>query len=108
MPLVAVGTLLLILKLLEIDPVAGWSWWWILSPFGAATVWWVWADATGWTQRRAMDRMEKRKVSRRERDMAALGLNVQSDRRSRATRNVVKEARERSKERQTGGDGPKA
>lgn len=105
MPLVAVGTLLLILKLLEIDPVAGWSWYWVLGPFGAAVVWWAWADGTGWTQRRAIDRMEKRKVQRRERDMAALGLDVQSGRRQRATRNAADEARARAEERKGGSGG---
>ena len=106
MPLAAIGTILLILKLLEVDPVAGWSWYWILGPFGAAAVWWAWADSTGWTQRRAIDRMEKRKVERRQRDMAALGLDVQSGRRQKATRSAVEEARARAQDRkQSGGDG---
>ncbi|MEN9630940.1 MAG: hypothetical protein RJA10_4168 [Pseudomonadota bacterium] len=106
MPLAAIGTILLILKLLEVDPVTGWSWYWVLSPFGAAVLWWAWADSTGWTQRRAIDRLEKRKIQRRERDMAALGLEPKSARRQRATRNAVKEARARAQERQqAGGDG---
>ena len=105
MPLAALGAILLILKLLEIDPVTGWSWYWVLGPFAAAVVWWVWADNTGWTQRRAIDRMEKRKVERRERDMAALGLDVQSGRRQRATRSAADEARARAQERKGGGGG---
>ncbi len=29
----ALGILLVLLKYLEIGPVATWSWWWVLSPF---------------------------------------------------------------------------
>ena len=107
MPLVAIGAILLLLKLLEIDPVSDWSWWIVLGPFGAAVAWWAYADSTGLTQRRAIKRMAQRKVQRRERDMAALGLNVTSDRRKRATRNAAHEARERSQDRSSGGDGSK-
>lgn len=92
MPLVAVGTLLLILKWLEVDPVAGWSWWWILLPFGLAVAWWGYADSTGLTQRRAIKKMEARKVARRERDIAALGLDIHSDRRKRAQNQAADEA----------------
>ncbi|MFT3816656.1 MAG: TIGR04438 family Trp-rich protein [Rubrivivax sp.] len=99
MPLVAIGALLVILKLMEIDPVTGWSWWWILAPFGAALAWWIYADTTGLTQRRAIKRLEERKVARRERDMAALGLKVDSDRRKRASKDAADEAREQARER---------
>lgn len=92
MPLVAVGTLLLILKWLEVDPVAGWSWWWILLPFGLAVAWWGYVDSTGLTQRRAIKKMEARKVARRERDIAALGLDIHSDRRKRAQNQAADEA----------------
>jgi len=103
MPFVVIGTILVLLKLLEVDPVAGWSWLWLLSPFGVAVVWWVYADTTGLTQRRAIRRMEERKVARRERDMQALGLNVHSDRRKRAHRSAADEARAHADERK--GDG---
>jgi hypothetical protein len=43
MPFVVIGTILVLLKLLEVDPVAGWSWMWLLSPFGVAVVWWVYS-----------------------------------------------------------------
>lgn len=99
MPFVAIGALLVLLKLLEVDPVTGWSWLWILAPFGVAVVWWAYADSTGLTQRRAIRRMEEKKVARRERDMQALGLNVHSDRRKRAQRSAADQARERADER---------
>ena len=75
MPLVIVGVLLLLAKTAEFGPVGGWSWWIILSPFGAAILWWHFADTSGWTQRRVMDKMEKRKADRRDKAMDALGLD---------------------------------
>lgn len=75
MVFVGIGVLLLILKLAEVAPVAAWSWWIILSPLLGAVVWWSWADATGYTKRRAMERMEARKDERRRRNMEALGTS---------------------------------
>lgn len=89
-----VGVLLLLLKLGEIDPVAAWSWWIILGPFGLAVVWWAWADSTGLTQRRAIAKMEKRKVERRERDIDALGLGS-SSRRSKAAADAAQQAQQK-------------
>lgn len=102
MPFVVVGALLVLLKMLEVDPVAGWSWLWILAPFGVAVVWWAYSDSTGLTQRRAIQRMEEKKVARRERDMQALGLNVHSDRRKRAHKDTAGGAAPRPDDR--GGD----
>jgi len=70
---VAFGVVLLILKLAEVGPVGGWSWWVVLAPFACAAAWWAWADATGYTKRRAMDRMDAKKAERRRRNMEALG-----------------------------------
>lgn len=103
MPFVFVGTLLLLLKFLDIEPVAAWSWWWVLAPFALAVAWWGYADSTGLTQRRAIQRMEDRKQHRRERDMNALGLNVHSDRRSRAMKKAAEAAKDRAAVRK--GDG---
>ena len=44
MPLLWVGALLLALKVLGVEPVASWSWWWVLSPFALAIVWWEWLE----------------------------------------------------------------
>jgi small Trp-rich protein len=71
--LVAVGVLTVLLKLLDVAPVAQWSWWLVLIPFGLAVVWWAWADSSGLTQRKAMQRMEDRKAARREKNIVALG-----------------------------------
>jgi small Trp-rich protein len=75
------GLVFLALKFLEIGPVAVWAWWIVLSPFGMAVAWWAWADATGYTKRKAMEREEARRTDRIERSREALGL--QSSRKKR-------------------------
>jgi small Trp-rich protein len=81
-----VGVILLVMKLAEFGPVADWAVWWVLLPFLLAVLWWLFADRSGLTQRRAMDKMEEKKRQRRERDMKALGLDVRRDRRIRVLR----------------------
>lgn len=75
MYLMGLGLILLALKYLEIGPVALWSWWWVLAPFAAAVVWWAWADGSGYTKRKAMERSDKRRDERRERTKNALDAN---------------------------------
>lgn len=86
----AFGLVLLALWGLDVSPFAALHWGWIVAPFAAAAAWWGIADATGLTRQRAMRRMEERKQARRERDMAALGLNVQRDKRVRILRDPGK------------------
>jgi small Trp-rich protein len=74
MPLVIVGVLLLAAKMAEWGPFATWSWWIILAPFGLAVLWWHFADSSGWTKKREMNKMEQRKLDRREKAMEALGM----------------------------------
>ena len=71
---VVLGCLLLLMKYFEFGPVAAWSWWIVLAPFGLAILWWWYADASGYTKRREMDRMEAKKVQRRRSAMENLGL----------------------------------
>ena len=78
-----VGIVLLALKLAEFGPVAAWSWWVVLLPFGLAVAWWGFADSIGLTQRRAMDKMEQVKAERRSRNLEALGLGTRRDRKAR-------------------------
>ena len=80
MYLLGIGIVLILLKYLEIDPVAAWSWLWALAPFGLAVAWWSWADATGYTKRKAMDRMDKRKQERLDKNREALGLGIKKRR----------------------------
>ena len=80
MYLMVLGLILLVLKYLEIGPVAMWSWWWVLAPFAAAGAWWAWADSSGYTKRKAMERTDKRRDERRERTKNALDANFQKSR----------------------------
>ena len=68
-----IGIVLLLLKYLEIGPVAAWSWLVVFLPFGLAVAWWAWADATGYTKRKAMEREEKRRLARIEKSRVAIG-----------------------------------
>ncbi len=87
MAFMILGIALLAMKLAEFGPVAAWSWGWVLAPFGLALLWWALSDKLGLTQRRAMDKMEERKIERRNRNLVALGLgparNVKARRDSR-------------------------
>lgn len=74
MPMVIVGVLLLVAKWAEWGPVAGWSWWIVAAPFAAAAAWWHFADASGLTKRREMEKMDRRTAARREKAIQALGL----------------------------------
>lgn len=68
------GIVLVLLKALEIGPVANWSWWWVLSPFALTLLWWAWADMTGYTKRKSMQKMDERKKDRIERQKETLGM----------------------------------
>lgn len=69
-----IGIATLLMKYLEFGPAASWSWWVVLSPFAMAVVWWAWADKSGYTKRVEMDKMEKRKKDRVERQREAMGM----------------------------------
>ncbi len=68
------GIVLLLMKYLEIGPVATWSWLIVLAPFALAVVWWAWADASGYTRRKAMERENKRRQDRIDKQRDALGI----------------------------------
>jgi small Trp-rich protein len=68
------GVILLIMKFMEIGPVAAWEWWVVLAPFGLAVAWWTWADASGYTKRKAMEREDARRKERIERSREAMGM----------------------------------
>lgn len=73
MYLLGLGIVLLLLKYFEIGPVAQWGWLIVLSPFAAATVWWAWADWSGYTMRKSMERQDLRKHNRINRHRKAIG-----------------------------------
>ena len=73
MYLLGLGLILLALKYLEIGPVAAWAWWIVLAPFGLAILWWTWADASGYTKKKAMERENARRQARIDGNREALG-----------------------------------
>lgn len=75
-----IGIILLVLKYLEIGPVALWSWWLVLAPFGLAVLWWSWADWSGYTKRKAVEREEARKQARINKSRVAMGRPTRKDR----------------------------
>lgn len=68
------GLVFLAMKYLELGPVAAWDWWVVLLPFGLAVAWWAWADSTGYTKKKVMERENARKQDRIDRTRDALGL----------------------------------
>lgn len=78
---VVLGVLLLVMKLADFGPVGAWSWWWVLAPFACAVAWWAWADATGYTKRREMDKMDAKREERRKTQLTALGIKPRDRRR---------------------------
>ena len=72
---VVIGVLLVALKLAEVEPVVGWSWFWVLLPLGVAVLWWEYADRSGYNKRKEIEKMEEKKRQRRVQNMAALGMD---------------------------------
>ena len=81
MYLLGIGVLLLLMKYLEIDPVAAWDWWVVLLPFGLAVAWWTWADNSGYTKRKAMERDEARRQARIDKHRSDIGTDIKKKRR---------------------------
>jgi len=63
--LVWTGVILLILKILEIGPVAQWSWLWIIAPFIVALLWFE-----AFESMLGMDKRKKRKDQDKEAEKA--------------------------------------
>lgn len=74
MYLLVIAVVLTALKYLEIGPVANMDWMWILGVYGLTIVWWAWADKTGYTKRKAMEKMEQRKQDRINKNKEAMGI----------------------------------
>jgi small Trp-rich protein len=75
---VGLGLVLMAMKFLDFGPVAGLSWLWVLSPFALAMAWWAWADASGFTAKRAMERENERKNARIARNRENIGTQSKS------------------------------
>ncbi len=81
MYLLGLGLIFLVMKYFGLGPVAAWEWWWVLSPFALAVLWWSWADWSGYTKKVAMAKEDKRRQARIERNHEALGTSGKKKRR---------------------------
>ena len=71
-----IGIVLLAMKYLEMGPVATWSWFVVLAPFALAVAWWTWADASGYTKKKAIERENAKKQARIDKNKEALGIKT--------------------------------
>ncbi len=76
---VLLGLALTLLKALDIALMET-SWLWVLSPFAAAAVWWAWADASGYTKRKAMEKMAEKQAERRRKHLEDMGMDARGRR----------------------------
>ena len=76
MYLIGLGIILLVMKYLEIGPPAQWPWPGVLSPLALAALWWAWADWSGYTKRKAVERESARRQARIDRSREQLGLGT--------------------------------
>lgn len=74
MYLLLLALLLTALKYFELGPVAALSWGWILLPYALTVVWWSFADNSGYSKRKAAEKIEQRKRDRVEKQRKGLGL----------------------------------
>ena len=81
---VIIGMLIILANLLGFGPMASWTWdisgdlWKFCVPFGLAAVWWAWADTTGYTKKKAMEREDARRRQRIDRNKQAMGTSRSS------------------------------
>ena len=76
MYLLGLGIILLVMKYLETAWWAAWEWWWVLSPFALAVVWWSWADWSGYTKKKAIEKENAKKQARIDKSRASLGIKT--------------------------------
>jgi small Trp-rich protein len=69
-----IGVIGILLKYLEIGPVATLDWWIVLTPFAMAVAWWWWADSSGYTKKKEMEKMDKRRQERIDKQRDAMGM----------------------------------
>ena len=68
------GLLFVVLKTQELTLVATWPWWGVLTPFGLAVAWWSWADHSGYTKRKVVEKENRRVQARVDRQRQSMGL----------------------------------
>lgn len=75
-----IGIVALAMKYLEIGPVALWPWWAVLAPFGLAAAWWAWADWSGYTKKKAVEKENRKRQARIDKSRESLGINTRKRR----------------------------
>ena len=82
---IVIGVVMLLMNFAGIGPIGEWTWadrWWaMLLPFALAVAWWAWADASGMTQRKAMDKDDAKRDARRQKSLESLGLGPKKKKR---------------------------
>jgi small Trp-rich protein len=78
-----IGLLGVVLKCLDVSVFATLSWWILLVPFALAVAWWAWADASGYTKRKVMEKEDARRQARIDRQRSNLGMLSPGQRRKR-------------------------
>jgi small Trp-rich protein len=81
MYLLGLGLVLLVMKYFEIGQVAAWDWWVVLLPFGLTILWWAWADASGYTKKKAMARENAKRQERIDKNRESIGTLAPKKRR---------------------------
>lgn len=62
------------LDVADVANISALSWWWVIGAFAASAAWFAYADSSGLTSRKAMERMDARKQTRIEQQREALGM----------------------------------
>lgn len=78
MYLFGISILVLVLKYLEVGPFASMSWWWVAAPFALTAAWWTWADYSGYTKRKVMEKEDRRKAERIQKQKEQLGFKTKN------------------------------
>jgi small Trp-rich protein len=74
MYLLGIGLVFLAMWYLEIAPVAQWPWYVVFAPFALAVLWWWWADWSGYTKKKAVERENAKRKARIEKSREAMGI----------------------------------
>ena len=74
MYLLGIGIVMLAMWYAEVGPVAAWPWYIVMSPFALAVLWWWWADWSGYTKKKAVEREVLRKKNRIDKSREAMGV----------------------------------
>jgi small Trp-rich protein len=85
MPFVWVGAVFVLLKWLEIGPVAQWSWWWVLAPLVVAFLWFEFFESIFGRDKKSKEHDEYDKL-KEDRNRAVWGDRMPAAKPARAKR----------------------